>query len=217
MTRTCRIHRVAWVGLFFLFIVVLDSPGFTQSEIITTCVGPGLPVHGAQAATQAIDWPGGVAPDGTGRFYLASSYQNRVYRVEADGSLTLMAGLGAHGFSGDGGPATAAQLDHPGDVAIDSKGNLYIDDHFNYRIRKVTVTGVISTVAGNGTQGFGGDGGLATEAMLGSVTGVAVDSAGVLGGRTMHDRPAAPVSRRIRLFRDCVSHLLAALWLRSSA
>jgi hypothetical protein len=180
MRYTNRIHRICWIGLFSLFIVVLDSPGFGQSEIITTYVGPGLPVNGAQATTQAIDWPGGVAPDGAGRFYLASSYQNRVYRVEADGSLTLMAGLGAHGFSGDGGPATAAQLNHPGDVAIDSEGNLYIDDHFNYRIRKVTVAGVISTVAGNGTQGFGGDGGPATEAMLGSVAGVAVDSTGDL-------------------------------------
>jgi uncharacterized protein (TIGR03437 family) len=95
------------------------------------------------------------------------------------GILTLVAGNGSTGFSGDNGPATSAQLNSPTGVALDSAGNLYIADTVNNRIRKVS-GGVITTVVGNGTPGFGGDNGPATSALLNSPRGVAVDSAGNL-------------------------------------
>jgi len=168
------------IGLALLFLVLLSSSGFAQSGIITTYAGPQLPVNGAQATTQAIDVPESVAPDGTGGFYVASDTQNRVYRVTADGSISLAAGNGTNGFSGDGGPATSAQLNSPTGLAVDAAGNLFIADTNNNCIRKVTPAGTINTVAGNGTQGFSGDGGSATSAQLWNPSGVAVDTAGNL-------------------------------------
>jgi hypothetical protein len=168
------------IGLLWFLFYQLALCGFAQHGIITTYVGPSLPVNGAQAITQAIDYPRAVAADGAGGFYVSSLTQNRIYRVAADGSLRLTAGVGSNGSSGDGGLATAAQLNGPNGVAVDSAGNLYIADTGNNRIRKVTTAGIISTVAGNGTQGSSGDGGLATAAQLDYPDSVAVDSAGNL-------------------------------------
>ncbi len=91
-----------------------------------------------------------------------------------------MAGNGSFRFSGDGGPATSASLTRPFGVAVDAAGNLYIADAGNNRIRKVSPSGIITTVAGNGTPGFSGDGGSSTGASLNSPLGVAVDAAGNL-------------------------------------
>jgi trimeric autotransporter adhesin len=149
--------------------------GFAEQGIITTDAGPNLPLKGAQATTQAIDFPQSVVADGKQGFYISSGSQNKIYRVAADGSISLIAGLGSSGFSGDQGPATAARLDNPVGMAIDSAGNLYIADTRNNRIRKVTPAGIISTVAGNGNYGHRGDGGPAVAAELGSPCGVAID------------------------------------------
>jgi hypothetical protein len=168
------------IGLALLFFVQLSLSGFAQSGIITTYAGPALPVNGTQAITQAIDYTTSVAPDGAGGFYVASMFQNRVYRVTADGRLSLVAGTYGQGYSGDGGPATSAQLNYPRGVAVDTAGNLFIADSGNSRVRKVTPGGVISTVAGNGTRGFSGNGGPATLATLSLPEAVAVDTAGNL-------------------------------------
>jgi streptogramin lyase len=99
----------------------------------------------------------------------------------ADPAITAVAGTGEKGFAGDGGPATRAKLDQPFDVAFDRAGNLYLSDTFNHRIRRVDAkTGVITTVAGSGKKGFGGDGGKATEAMLNEPYGLELDSDGNL-------------------------------------
>ena len=92
--------------------------------------------------------------------------------------MTTIAGDGTSGFGGDGGPATAAQLRVPLDVAVDSTGNVYIADAANARIRKVDTSGMISTIAGDGGSGFGGDGGPAIAAQLGNPAGVALDNLG---------------------------------------
>jgi hypothetical protein len=126
------------IGLLLFLFSQLALCGFAQHGIITTYAGSNLPVKGAQAITQAIDGPGAVAVDGVGGFYVSSPNQNRIYRVAADGSISLTAGVGSPGYSGDGGLATAAQLNGPDDVALDSVGNLYIVDTTNNRIRKVT-------------------------------------------------------------------------------
>ena len=129
-------RSLARIGLFLLFVVQVKS-GFAQDGIITTYVGPQMPVIGAQAITQAIDYPSSVAPDGSGGFYVASSSQNRVYRVASDGTLSLIVGSGTYGYSGDGGPAVSAQLKYPAGIATDSAGNLFIADELNNRVRKV--------------------------------------------------------------------------------
>jgi sugar lactone lactonase YvrE/outer membrane lipoprotein-sorting protein len=137
-------------------------------------------LNGAQAIAQPIDQPSAVAADGTGGFYFSSPSQNRIYRVAADGSISLAAGAGSSGYSGDDGLATAAQLNAPIGMAVDSSGNLYIADSGNGRIRKVTPAGIIITVAGSANPDYVRDGGLAIAAHFDLPISVAVDSAGNL-------------------------------------
>jgi uncharacterized protein (TIGR03437 family) len=99
---------------------------------------------------------------------------------QAQGIVTTFAGNGNMTFSGDGGPATAASLNHPRGLAIDSAGGVYISDTDNWRIRRVTPTGMVSSVAGNGSYGETGDGGLAASASFSDVTDIALDAAGDL-------------------------------------
>lgn len=121
-----------------------------------------------------------VAVDAAGNVFIADSGNQRVRRVDAvTGIITTIAGSGSGGFSGDGGPATSAQLNRPNSVAVDAAGNVFISDFNSFRIRRVdAATGIITTIAGTGLQGFfSGDGGQATATNL-SPGGVAVDAAG---------------------------------------
>jgi sugar lactone lactonase YvrE len=150
--------------------------------IITTVAGIGLCCYSGDggAATAATLTPSGVALDFAGNLYIADYYNNRIRKVAAaSGIITTVAGNGSNEFSGDGGTATAAGLLLPSGVALDFAGNLYIADG-NDRIRKVAAaSGIITTVAGNGSRGFSGDGGPATEAGI-FVADVTLDSAGNL-------------------------------------
>jgi sugar lactone lactonase YvrE len=150
-----------------------------SNGIITTVAGGGSVLGDNGPATSALlNYSAGVAVDGSGNIYIADSSSNRIRKVSS-GIITTVAGMGAAGFSGDSGPATSARLNHAQGVAVDSAGNLYIADTASNRVRQVS-NGVITTVAGNGTAGSGGDNGSATSAQLNSPTGVAVDSAGNL-------------------------------------
>ena len=133
---------------------------------------------GEPATSAALSEPAGLAFDSSGNLYIADS-GNYVVRKIAAGTaiITTVAGNHAYGFSGDGGPATNAQLSYPQDVAADASGNLYIADSGNSRIRVVS-GGAIETFAGNGSGSYGGDGGPAAEAALNEPSGVAVDAAG---------------------------------------
>ncbi len=98
--------------------------------------------------------------------------------VPNSGTITTIAGTGVQGFSGDGGPATAAKLYAPAGVALDGQGNVYVATYQDHRVRKVSAGGTISTFAGTGVAGFSGDGGQATSARLYVPKGVAVDGQG---------------------------------------
>ena len=134
----------------------------------------------------------GVALDAAGDIYIVDTGNSTIRKVDTNGVITTVAGNGTAGFSGDNGPATSAQLNLPYGVALDAAGNLYIADRYNYRVRKVDTSGVITTVAGNGTQGNSGDSGLATSAEFGVITGLAISSN---GGIYVADRGAHRVRR----------------------
>ena len=153
--------------------------------IITTAAGNGTAGYagdGGLATAAELNSPVGAVFDSAGNLYIGDNANSRVRKVNAvTGTITTVAGNGTAGYSGDGGAATSAELNGPEVVALDSAGNLYIAEYYNNRIRKVdAATGIITTVAGNGTQNYSGDGGLATSAALWSPTGVALDSAGNL-------------------------------------
>ena len=160
----------------------IPEPGVSDSEVasygIDTFAGLRVSGDGGPAVEAWLDSPEGVAVDGAGNVYIADSYNHRVRRVDATGTITTIAGTGERGFSGDGGPASQAQLVSPDDVAADRAGNLYIADSGNHRIRRVDATGTITTIAGSGEWGFSGDGGPASQAQLREPGGVAVDGLG---------------------------------------
>ena len=147
----------------------------------TTIAGTGTCGYsgdGGPATATALNDPQGVAVDGSGDVYIADSRNCRVRQVSG-GTISTIAGDGTCGFGGDGGAAVSAQLNDPSAVIVDGAGNLYIADSGNCRVREVS-GGTISTVAGNGTCGYGGDGGSATSAQLKNPAGVALDVAGTL-------------------------------------
>ena len=142
--------------------------------------GDGGPAVAGSLASIVNQQPGGLTFDATGNLYIADQANNVIRRVDTNGVITTVAGNGTNGYSGDGGPATAAMLFQPTGVAVDNAGNLYIADTENYRIRMVTAKGTISTICGNGDAGFTGDGGPASAATVWQPTGVALDNAGNL-------------------------------------
>jgi sugar lactone lactonase YvrE len=139
---------------------------------------------GAAATSAELNLPSGVAVDGAGNLYIADTDHNRIRMVAAPvatGNISTVAGNGASSYSGDGGPATAATLIAPGGLALDGAGNVFIADSGNNAIREINaVTGIITTVAGNGTPGNSGDGGAATAANLNGPQGITVDADGNL-------------------------------------
>jgi len=153
------------------------------SGTINTVAGNGVLSYsgdGGPALSAQMNSPRGVAVDSAGNLYIADTNNNVIRKVASNGIVTTFAGNATAGGNGDGSTATGAQLNGPLGLAVDAGGNLYIADTQNSRIRKVSAGGTISTVAGNGTPGYGGDGSAATAALLNFPTAVALDSAGNL-------------------------------------
>ena len=155
----------------------------TTGGVIVTVAGTGKEGYtgdGGLATKATISLVTGVAVDSSGNLYFADSANKRIRKVNAAGIISTFVGDGLFRYQGDGGTAASAAVSFPDGAAVDASGNLFFADSFNHRIRKVTPAGIISTVAGNGTGGFSGDGGLATEASLLFPFGVAVDASGDL-------------------------------------
>src|SRR5438552_723994 len=179
ISRSLRgLGRVLTAGLA-MAALVLAVPALSQT--INTVAGGGAGDGGA-ATGASLNQPRGVALDASGNLYIADQFNHRIRKVDGGaGIITTVAGNGSYAFAGDGGAATGASLNQPRGVALDASGNLYIADQSNLRIRKVdAASGIITTVAGNGSPAFAGDGGAATSASLNEPSGVALDASGNL-------------------------------------
>ncbi len=151
----------------------------STSGIVTTIGGNGLPGHTGDngPATAAECQPNAITIDLAGNLYF-SDFALYIRKIDTSGIITTIAGNGTLGYGGDGGPATAAELYEPQGLNVDASGNIYISDEDNDRIRKISASGIISTIAGDGTFGFSGDGGPATDAVFHSPCSVSLDNAG---------------------------------------
>ena len=170
-----RIRKVDSAGI----VTTVAGSGTTGES------GGGFSGDGGPAVEAQLRFPGGAALDGSGSLYIVDTWNHRIRKVDSAGIVTTVAGSGTTGeggggFGGDGGPAVEARLRYPYGVTVDETGNLYIADARNHRIRKVDSAGVVTTIAGSGTEGYGGDGGPAVRAQLSHPQGVALDGSGNL-------------------------------------
>jgi len=170
--------------IYLLFILIFAWQSQIQAaDIISTIAGDGTDGYNGDgiAATKAqLNTPAAITISNTGNLYIVDTGNHRIRKIDTSGNISTVAGDGNLGFAGDGGPATAAKLNYPLGMGIDSAGNLYIADTENHRIRKIDSSGNISTVAGDGERGYSGDGGAAVSAKLNNPMWVALDSAGNL-------------------------------------
>jgi len=155
-----------------VYLTLLIVPATAQYTIST--IAGGVSADGAAATSRFITSPF-IALDPSGNLYFVSPDEVRVYKLNPNGTLTLVAGNGSRGFSGDNGPATSASFYYPNALAVDAAGNVYISDAFNGRVRKVS-NGIITTIAGNGSSTSSGDNGPATSAGFQSLRALALDS-----------------------------------------
>jgi sugar lactone lactonase YvrE len=154
-----------------------------ETGVITTIAGTGIPGFDGDNGTAEeaqLNKPKGICVDAAGNIFVADTYNHRIRKIDNNGMMTTIAGTGGSGFSGDNGLATNAQLYYPSGLDIDDSGNLYISDTYNHRIRKIDASGLITTIAGTGSAGVIGDGGLALDAEFNLPHGVKVDDSGVL-------------------------------------
>ncbi|MBZ5633609.1 MAG: SMP-30/gluconolactonase/LRE family protein [Acidobacteriia bacterium] len=169
-----------FASMFLMAVCFGQAPKFT----IGTVAGIGLPGFagdGGPATAANLKFPAGLAFDSAGNMYIADSFNSRIRKVDTNGAITTIAGTGDFGYFGDTNAATKAGMNRPYSIALDSAGNIYIADAYNDAVRKVTVSsGIMSTFAGTGQEGLGGDGGGATGALLDTPTALVFDAAGNL-------------------------------------
>ena len=149
ISKTLKVNLV----LFTLFLPFILAPVAAETGL-------------GKATETEISLVDGIAVDKKGNFYITLREHNVINRIDTKGIMTRFAGSGESGFSGDNGPAVNAKLKTPASLAFDTKGNLYIADRENHRVRKIDTKGHVSTFAGTGEAGFSGDGGAAEKAQL---------------------------------------------------
>jgi uncharacterized protein (TIGR03437 family) len=158
----------------------------SSTGIVTTFAGNGIGTpetgafsgDGGLATKASLNNPTAVAVTASGDVYISDQHNQRIREVNRSGIITTIAGNGSAGYGGDSGPATKAKLNYPGGINVDPAGNVYFNDDLNFRTRKITPSGIISTIAGTGVQGFSGDGGPAVDAQLNGEFGVSLDLRG---------------------------------------
>lgn len=166
-----------WVGLSLAVAIdSLSAERLLQAELFA---GGGEKLAPTSVKTLRLDGPFGVNFDKAGNAYVVEMTGNRVLKIDGQGSVAILAGNGVKGTGGDGGPASASQVNGPHALALGARGDLYFADTFNNRLRAIdTRTGIIRAVAGTGVAGFSGDGGPAVDAQCGGVYGVSLDARG---------------------------------------
>lgn len=150
---------------------------------VTTVAGTGERGYsgdGGPGDQAELYWPTALALDDAGNLYIAEKLNGVIRRLAPDGTITTIAGTGTLGFSGDGGPATEAELNWPSGIAIGSDGTLYVSDAANFRVRRISPDGIIETIAGTGEKGLDGVGGSALDAQLGYLARVQLDGDSLL-------------------------------------
>ncbi|PWU06152.1 MAG: hypothetical protein C5B51_12970 [Terriglobia bacterium] len=170
---------------FFVWMLLVAAaiPSIAPAKTVyrvETVAGSGGMGDGGPATAAQIGQIQGVAADRFGNIYLSDTDNHRVRKVSASGIITVLAGTGSAGFSGDGGPAAGAALNYPYGLAVDLAGNVYVADLGNFRVRRIGLDGIINTEAGNGKKGSAGDGGPALNAPLMTPRNLAVDAGGNL-------------------------------------
>jgi hypothetical protein len=169
-------RTISFLAAFICIVYSING----QCQTINTIAGGGSGGlgDGGPATAATMNQPYGVAVDNAGNFYVSEANNSRIRKVTPGGIITTIAGTGVDGYSGDGGPATAAQISFPYGITVDSSGNIYFAETLNHCIRKINAAGIISTVAGTGVAGYNGDGIQASNAQLNVPGSVAVDVSG---------------------------------------
>jgi sugar lactone lactonase YvrE len=153
------------------------------NSIVSTVAGNGSSSYsgdGGPATNASLSGPTGAAVDAAGNLFIADGNSQRIRKVNPEGIIMTVAGNGTNAYSGDGGPATNASLSDPEGVAVDALGNVFIADTYNNRIRRVSTSGIINTIAGTGSSSYSGDGGPSTNASLWNPNSVRIDNSGNL-------------------------------------
>lgn len=168
--------------VLYLLLSVVSLPASFSQGTITTIAGNGVTQYigdGWPATSYSLAQPAGLCMDKSGDIYEADYAESRIRRLDTHDTLFTYAGVGAPGYTGDGGPASVATFANPTGVAMDTAGNLYITEEYNHIVRKITrATGIVSTICGTGTAGYAGDGGPAITAQLNQPAGLCLDRTG---------------------------------------